>query len=59
LPEEDEVEREARLERARQLREEIEALKEGRLPDQPAGPKSIKEQIAERVHDRETERNQS
>ena len=50
-PSDDEQESEARAERARQLREEIEALKRGDRPHKEDGPKSIKEQIEERARE--------
>ncbi len=48
----DEDELKARLERAKRLHEEIEALKGGKPNPEPDRPKSIKEQIEERTRER-------
>ena len=48
MPENDNSEQRAQIERARRLREHIERLKTGK--EEPAkGPKSIKEQLRERT----------
>jgi len=44
---------EGQLERARRLREKIDELKTGAPPKKSDEPKSIKEQIAERVNELE------
>jgi hypothetical protein len=51
MPPIDDDERDARIERANRLHEEIEALKSGKIPEHPAKPQSIREFVEERARE--------